>query len=200
MFTLSTPKLSNNLRTMTRETYHHGSLRPALIKEARALLDEGGPSAVTLREAARRAGVSATATYRHFRDKDALLASVAAEGFREFASRLEASVAGGRPFAEMGRAYVTFAIELPGLFRLMFSPLMNHRDAHPELAGASERAFAALQSAAKGGEITPAVGEGAAITAWSLAHGLAHLMLDEVLPAAHRAHILVAVFGPPYAS
>lgn len=195
---------------MERDSYHHGSLRPALIREARALLDEGGPTAVSLREAARRAGVSPTATYRHFRDKNALLAAVAAEGFDAFTEKLAASVAGRRPFAEMGRAYVLFALEHPGLFRLMFSPLMAKRERHPDLDAASGRAFAALQAAAgehgtpppvaalAGGHSAPSLSaEAAAITAWSLAHGLAHLLLDEVLPVEGRAALLAAVFGPP---
>ena len=73
-----------------RSTYHHGNLGPALIAAARELLDADGPGAVSLREAARRVGVSATATYRHFQDKDHLLAAVAAEGYWEFAERLHA--------------------------------------------------------------------------------------------------------------
>ena len=176
---------------MERETYHHGSLRAALIEQARALLDEGGPEAVTLRETARRAGVSAAATYRHFRDKDSLLAAVGAEGFEQFAERLAASVQGGRPFAEMGRAYVAFAMERPGLFRLMFSPLIQEREAHPVMAAASAKAFAVLQSAAS------AAGAPSPIFAWALAHGLSHLMLDGVLPAAEHADILKAILGPP---
>ena len=72
----------------TRTTYHHGNLGPALIAAARELLDADGPGAVSLREAARRVGVSATATYRHFTDKDHLFAAVAAEGYLEFAEKL----------------------------------------------------------------------------------------------------------------
>ena len=105
------------MSTPTRSTYHHGHLRPALIDAARALLDAGGLEAVGLRETARRVGVSATATYRHFLDKDSLLAAVAAEGFREFAKALSDSVQGGAPFSAMGKAYVEFALAHPGLFR-----------------------------------------------------------------------------------
>ena len=78
------------MSTSNRSSYHHGALRPALIAAARALLDEGGPEAVGLREAARRVGVSPTATYRHFKDKEALLAALAVEGFREFGAALAA--------------------------------------------------------------------------------------------------------------
>lgn len=181
---------------MKRETYHHGSLPQTLLQEARALLDEGGPEAVTLREAARRAGVSATATYRHFRDKDALLAALAVAGFQEFGERLAASVADGRPFSEMGRAYVAFALDRPGLFRLMFSSLLARRSEHPEFEAASGRAFLALQAAARGQELKPATGDGVAISAWALAHGLAHLLLDNVFGPGEREATLDAVFGP----
>jgi len=196
MLTLSTLGSWSNVAAMKRDTYHHGALRQTLLQEARALLDEGGPEAVTLREAARRSGVSATATYRHFRDKDALLAALAVEGFEEFGERLAASVADGRPFSEMGRAYVAFALDRPGLFRLMFSSLLARRSEHPEFEAASARAFLALQAASRGHELTPARDEAAAISAWSLAHGLAHLLLDRVIPSEVREATLDAVFGP----
>ena len=137
------------MSTVPRTNYHHGQLRPALIAEARTLLDAGGPAAVSLREAARRAGVSATASYRHFADKDALLAAVAAEGFREFGEALAAPIRQGKPFSEMGRAYVEFALTHPGLFRLMFSPLIAKRHEHPDLAAGADRAFEALRVAAR---------------------------------------------------
>lgn len=182
---------------MERETYHHGSLRVALLEQARAILDEGGPASVTLRETARRAGVSATATYRHFRDKDALLAAVAAEGFEQFAVRLAASIQGGRPFTEMGRAYIKFALERPGLFRLMFSPLIQAREAHPDLAIASAKAFEVLNSAAKtAGELSTGAPP-SPIAAWALVHGLSHLMLDGVFPPDQRAEIIEAIIRPP---
>jgi AcrR family transcriptional regulator len=163
-----------------------------LLGEARALLDEGGPEAVTLRETARRAGVSATATYRHFRDKDALLAAVATEGFLQFSESLAASVQGERPLAEMARAYVQFALDHPGLFRLMFSPLFQARASHPEMQAAAARAFDLLQSKA-GVAARPSP---PAISTWAEAHGLAHLMLDGVFPPEKREEILASVFGP----
>ncbi len=183
------------MSSFQRETYHHGQLRPELIAQAKALVAEAGPEAVSLREAARRSGVSATATYRHFRDKDALLAAVAAEGFREFTATLVASIADGRPFAMMGRTYVEFALAHPGLFRLMFSPLIRERDQHPELAEAAQCAFAALRAAASRGRGRGScVGdETTAVAAWSLAHGLAHLLLDGVLPAEHANALIEAV-------
>lgn len=185
------------MSTPQRDTYHHGALRPALIAEARALLDAGGPSAVSLREAARRAGVSATATYRHFADKESLLAAVATEGFREFGAALTRPNPAAEPFAAMGRAYVEFALTKPGLFRLMFSSLLAERDHHPELAAAANATFEALQSAAGAhtgeGQDVQAV----AVAAWGLVHGLSHLLLDGVLPREQAPEMLAAIFRMP---
>ncbi len=185
----------------SRSTYHHGHLRLALIAAARALLDEGGANAVGLREAARRVGVSPTATYRHFRDKEALLAAVAAEGFREFGAALAAAGRASEPLSAMGAAYVDFALARPGMFRLMFSPLMAKSEAHPELKAAADEAFALLR---RGVEARAAEGEGegegldaAAIAAWSLVHGLAHLILDGVLPKESAQAFKSAILTPP---
>lgn len=165
-----------------------------MLEQAHALLDEVGPEAVTLRETARRAGVSATATYRHFRDKEGLLAAVATEGFDQFAERLAASVQGGRPFDEMTRAYVLFALERPGLFRLMFSPLFMSRAAHPDMATAAAKTFAVLNAAAS---VANSQAGRSPVSAWAEAHGLAHLLLDGMVPLQSREEILNGMFGPP---
>ena len=192
------------MSTPTRSTYHHGHLRPALIDAARALLDAGGLEAVGLRETARRVGVSATATYRHFLDKDSLLAAVAAEGFREFAKALSDSVQGGAPFSAMGKAYVEFALAHPGLFRLMFGPLIRDREKFPDLAEASDAAFAGLKGAARAtGNVPETQVDAAAYAAWSMVHGLSRLILDGVLPPEHAADITDAILkahGPAFAA
>ena len=189
------------MSTSARSTYHHGRLRPALIAAARALLDEGGAAAVGLREAARRVGVSPTATYRHFRDKDDLLAAVAAEGFREFGAALAQAGRSGEPLSAMGAAYVDFALARPGMFRLMFSPLIAKAELYPELRAASDEAFAQLR---RGVKSRAAEGEGqgegldaAAIAAWSLVHGLSHLILDGVLPKESAEAFKQAILTPP---
>jgi AcrR family transcriptional regulator len=181
---------------MERETYHHGHLRAELLSHARLLLDEGGPEAVTLRETARRAGVSATATYRHFRDKASLLAALATEGFVQFSESLIASAQGERPYAGMGRAYVQFALDRPGLFRLMFSPLFRSRATYPDMEAAAAKAFGLLQGAAVSMAWTPGLPPAPALSLWAEAHGLAHLMLDDVFPADKREEILAAIFEP----
>jgi AcrR family transcriptional regulator len=166
-----------------RSTYHHGNLGPALIAAARELLDADGPGAVSLREAARRVGVSATATYRHFQDKDHLLAAVAAEGFREFSEKLGAAERQAQGFSGMGVAYIEFAVAHPGLFRLMFGPLLRQREIYPDLGAAADGAFAALLAGAQRyvGDRDEDV-ESVAYAAWSFSHGLARLVLDDVIP------------------
>jgi len=179
----------------SRSTYHHGALRPALIAAAREMLANDGPGAVSLREVARRVGVSATATYRHFQDKEHLLAAVAAEGFSEFAERLKA--AGAREFSGMGVAYLEFAIAYPGLFRLMFGPLLKERDKYAELATAADASFFVLLDGAKrfvGGQDADV--ETTAYAAWSFSHGLARLVIDDVIPAEQGFRICRAAPSP----
>jgi AcrR family transcriptional regulator len=172
-----------------RSTYHHGALRHALIAAARTLLDEGGANAVGLRETARRVGVSATATYRHFRDKDSLLAAVAAEGFRAFGTALDDAARGSQSLSAMGRAYVEFALANPGLFRLMFGAQIRERAKFPELTEAADAAFERLKAAA--------TTEGGAVAAWSLVHGLSHLLLDGMLPRESAPALMDAILTPP---
>ena len=152
--------------------YHHGDLRAVLLDAADGLLDQGGDGAVSLREAARLAGVSPTAAYRHFADKDALLAALAVRGFQAFGAELGAAAmaADGAPLVASGRAYVRFALARPGRFRLMFGPLLARAEAHPALLAASHQAFLALQANAGGRD--------EALRRWAMVHGLAHLLLD----------------------
>lgn len=162
-----------------RAAYHHGSLTEALVAGALELLREGGTEALSLRAAARRAGVSAAAPYRHFADKEALLAAAAAHGFRLLAGRLrEADTAGGSPEAALigqGVAYVKFACEDPALFRLMFGK--RQTGDHPALWEAGHRAYAVL--ADRVAQLTDeATREDFTLAAWSLVHGLASLLVD----------------------
>src|SRR4051794_41202849 len=126
--------------------YHHGNLREALIQAALDLIAEKGPAGFTFADAARSAGVSSAAPYRHFRDRQALLADVARRGFELFEQRLGGAWSGGRPdpfraFENVGRAYLAFAREQPAFYSAMFEaglPL----DGEPELQQAADRAFA----------------------------------------------------------
>lgn len=135
-----------------RRGYHHGNLREALVEAALALIAEGGPAAFTVAEAARRAGVSPAAPYRHFKDAEALLAEVALRGFDKLAARLEEAAANAEPgrwqgFEAMGLAYLDFARREPAFYAAMFEARLDEA-AHPGLLLASERAFAVLRNAA----------------------------------------------------
>ena len=133
--------------------YHHGNLKEALVRAALELIAEKGPAGFTFADAARWAGVSPAAPYRHFRDRDELLADVARRGFEQFAAALATAWDDGRPgcvtaFDRLGKAYLAFAKREPAYYSAMFEagvPL----DANPELRAAGERAFAVLRAAAE---------------------------------------------------
>ncbi|MBU60048.1 MAG: TetR family transcriptional regulator [Alcanivorax sp.] len=168
-------------------TYHHGNLRPALVEEGLALLAEKGGDGFSLRELARRVGVTANASYRHFANKDALLLALAAEGFRRLRAAQEAAEAAadgpGRQLVAGGLSYLRFAHANPALFRLMFSgAAAAHRSGDnddPELTEASAAAFETLrQAVARTGLAGDDDGHHAALRAWAMVHGFSHLLLD----------------------
>jgi AcrR family transcriptional regulator len=158
--------------------YHHGDLRRVLLEEAVASLRESGPAALSLRDLARRAGVSHAAPAHHFGDKRGLLTAVAAEGFRRLSASLGATYEATRDFAEVGVAYVTFAVEERPYFDVMFRPDLYDPD-DPELVAARSASGAALYGPAATVSDAPLE---AGIAAWSLVHGLATLGLAGNLP------------------
>ena len=169
-------------------TYHHGDLRAAVLAAAAKMIEKEGLAGLSLREAARRAGVSHNAPYRHFPDRDSQLAELAAEGFRRLGAELEAH--SGR---EMGEAYVRFALAQPERFRLMFGAQLRH-ERHPALREAAQQTYGALVSAfRKDGAIADP--EKAAAAAWSLVHGLAHLLLDGHFPGQKSETFVRSVIG-----
>ena len=132
-------------------SYHHGNLKEVLLEAARKLIEQYGPAGFSLTEAARLAGVSPAAPYRHFRDRDALLAEVAKSGFERFAARLEMAWNNGVPtplsaFDNLGRAYLAFARDEPASYTVMFEA--GFASAAGESIPAAERAFDVLQKAA----------------------------------------------------
>ena len=164
--------------------YHHGNLKEALIQAARELIKEKGPAGFTFADAARSAGVSAAAPYRHFRDRDALMADVARRGFEAFAAALAKAWNDGRPdpivaFENVGKAYLHFAGTKPAYYAAMFESGLAP-DTYDELREAADRAFAVLRQAAEAvsavlpGERRPPAAM-IAFHAWSLAHGIASL-------------------------
>ncbi|MDF1781428.1 MAG: TetR/AcrR family transcriptional regulator [Alcanivoracaceae bacterium] len=165
--------------------YHHGNLRAALIDEGLVLLEQTGEAKFSLRELARRVGVTANAAYRHFANKDALLMGLAAEGMRLFAAsqaQAWAATSGddADKFLSMGSNYVRFAQGRPELFRLMFGRYtVEHRS--DELEQASNFAFAGLTqgvAAALGLSVESEETQLAAYNAWAVVHGFSHLILD----------------------
>ena len=183
---------------MTRsKPYHHGNLRESLLQAAIQLIAELGPKGFTLREVARRAGVSHNAPYRHFQDKDALIEAVAAEGFRELTRAMlkgaaSQSDARGR-LMHAGSAYVFFALRRPEHFAVMFDA---RPAAHlsPEYLEASESAFATLVKLIEECQVQGTVALGRsldrAFLAWSLVHGIAKLAVTGRLNRPSKKGIL----------
>jgi len=170
-----------------RDRYHHGDLRRALIDAAQHILETEGVSALTLRAAARGAGVSQAAPYRHFTDKDALLAAVAEEGFRALSAAMrEATDTAGGDFASrfraLGIAYIRFAVEQPARFRLMFGREIADRGAHLPLHQAANETFGMLVAGIEKGQQSGLIRDGdpreLSMAAWSMVHGLSALLVD----------------------
>ena len=164
----------------TARPYHHGDLPRALVAGAVEVLAEVGPSALSLREVARRAGVSHAAPAHHFGDKAGLLTAVAADGFNRLADELEEAA----DFLEVGVAYVRFAVSHEAHFGVMFRPELHRLD-DPALVEAKARAAARLYPAAGSVE--------AGVAAWSMVHGFATLWIDGALPPGLPADAEVAV-------
>jgi AcrR family transcriptional regulator len=179
-----------------RKPYHHGALNSALVEASIALAREGGPDRVILREAARAAGVSHSAAYRHFADREALLAEVSRHARSELAAEMRRRVARAKGprqrLRAVGTAYIDFALTEPGLFRTAFT-------SHPATSPVADRDRADAQSAGDGADPFDILGDvldqcqaagllnphrrpGAEIAAWSAVHGLANLLLDGPLP------------------
>src|SRR5690606_14230113 len=175
-------------------TYHHGDLRRAILDAAVEAISESGPAGWSLRELARRAGVSHAAPAHHFGDKAGLLTAVAAEGYELLAAELEAATRAGGDFLAAGLAYVRFATDHPAHFQVMFQPTLYRAD-DPAVRAAEARAAAVLYGTA-GALAAGATGEGSGAAAgdpgdpgglddarrvgvagWCLVHGLATLWL-----------------------
>jgi AcrR family transcriptional regulator len=173
------------LRGRREVPYHHGSLRAAMLQAAELILERDGIAGLTLRAAAREAGVSHAAPKNHFGDIRGLLSELAAVGFERFAAALTANVRDGDPpqtrMAAIGGGYVAFAQQNPGLFLLMFRG--ERLDfSRPALRAAADAAFGVLAGVApdRRDALAPlTLPQAARITAaWSLVHGFAMLLLD----------------------
>ena len=170
-----------------KRPYHHGDLRAALITAALSLIDEHGVKGLALSDAAHLAGVSVAAPYRHFKDKEALLAEIAAEGFVIFRDTLARAAQTNtndkvKRLVEMGVAYVEFALQHRSHFKVMWEGGIS-KEKYPEVGQAAYEAYLLLEKAAK--ELLPtappARQEALVATAWSLVHGYASLTLEQEL-------------------
>ena len=172
---------------VAKKTYHHGHLRAALLEEAARMITEAGVEHVTMRSLSHRVGVSRTAPYRHFTDKEALLVAVAAEGF----ARLKVCLHGVTVpdpddaltrFQDMGGAYVQFALDNPAHYRLMYGKEALRRTQYPDLQAAADAAYEELveiiETYQETGAIKPENPHALAYIAWSTVHGLASLIVD----------------------
>ncbi|MFJ9349469.1 TetR/AcrR family transcriptional regulator [Streptomyces sp. NPDC101237] len=169
--------------TQAGSTYHHGDLRAACLRAARELLEEDGSAGLSLRAVARRAGVSATAPYRHYADRDALVSAVAAQGYRELAGHLLAahpSPTTPDELAAVAVAYVRFALDHPALFRVMFAEPCdpNSEERVAATAAISEYVHGIVRGAFPNADV-----DALSTTVWALVHGLAFLHLDGKLDA-----------------
>jgi AcrR family transcriptional regulator len=171
-----------------RATYHHGDLRPKLLAVAEEIILERGVEGFTLREAARRAGVSPAAPAHHFKDARGLLTAVATLGFRQFGDALgKADAAGGsdpgRRLHEQALAYVRFALEQPARFQLMFQP-QKLDTADEELTKVARHSYEMLEGAIRAATGIPAKqpltdsAYGLLLATWSIVHGFSHLALQ----------------------
>ncbi len=165
--------------------YHHGDLKVALIAVARDMLERDGPEALSLRAMAQGAGVSRTAPYNHFTDKEALLAALAEDGFRAItAAQIEAvetPVSIDARLVALGKAYVSFALAHPQLYRLMYGVGVSGWCRHPAVTDRKHASFEPVQSALAaylGPGTDPSKTRIAAVSAWAQVHGLSMLLLD----------------------
>lgn len=185
VYSQGTIKLQSTMANV-RKAYHHGDLRESLLEAAQAQLEEEGPAGLSLRKLGRHLGVTPGAPYRHFEDKEALLAAIAADGFRKLRAEMlrdvDEAANGEERLKKAGTGYLRFATRHPELFRLMFG-WMPARDI-PELCEEGDATYAAferiVQSCEDEGLLSRSVSE-AGLVAWSAVHGASFLLIDQRL-------------------
>jgi AcrR family transcriptional regulator len=175
--------------------YHHGDLKSALIEAADTLLERDGPEAISFRAIARAAGVSQTAPYNHFEDREDLLATLAADGFEALVASQRAAagrVATDRDrIAALGRDYVRFARARPQLYRLMFGVGLGDLRRFPRTLASKKASYEPFRDAlaaflGSSAQDASATVEAAADMGWALVHGLSMLLIDRTLDPAKR--------------
>ena len=182
---------NSNPPIQASKRYHHGDLRNELIRAGLALLAAEGIAGLDLRKVARAAGVSHAAPYRHFADKQALLAAIAEDGFYQLAERMDAAIRqaptnAAEQLEQLAHAYVRFALDHPAHMREMFSGLTVERAAYPSLHAAAKQAFQHVVQVIERGQaqqqIAPGEPADLSMVAWAQIHGIAMLLIEDQLP------------------
>ena len=171
--------------------YHHGGLHQALLCAAGKLLEENNIASLSLRAVAKEIGVSHTAPYRHFKDKESLLAGIAGLGYEELATQISQAVEShpddpALQLQEAGHRYVQLALKCPQCTQLMFSGILPLDDTYPEMKASSDSAFDGLKTIIEEGQARGVFKQGdvelLALAAWSGIHGLSLLLISGTLP------------------
>jgi len=179
------------MNAQTAKPYHHGDLREEILCAASRLLEQHNISSLSLRAVAKEVGVSHTAPYRHFKDKESLLAGIASLGFDRLAAQLAETVISNpnNPAAQLqesGHQYVKMALQNPQCTQLMFSGILPCDDTYPELRLSGDAAFDGLKLMIEEGQNCGVFKQGdveiLALAAWSGIHGLSMLLISGNLP------------------
>jgi len=179
---------------MPRKNYHHGDLKNALIKAGIEILSKEGVSGLSLRKAARQAGVSHAAPYAHFADKQTLIAAIASDGHSKINERLEAALARYpedplRQFVSVAWAYAQFGLESPAHYKITFSGVLQDEHSHPEFVEFSQRNMQVLriiiEHCREAGILNTSDtdAELQAVSLWGVIHGLVSLMIQGQVPS-----------------
>ena len=200
-----TPQRATSAKCSALKPYHHGDLHREILCAARDLLEENNIASLSLRAVAKKVGVSHTAPYRHFKDKESLLAGIAGEGFKEMTAQLTEAVDlhPNDPRAQLqeaGQRYAKLVAENPQCVQLMFGGILPCDDTYPELRESGDSAFTALKAiieeGQKQGVFKKEDVELMALTAWSGIHGLSLLLIsgsiDNTVSEPVAAHALTA--------
>lgn len=176
-----------------KKTYHHGDLKNALIKAGVEILAKDGVSGLSLRKVALRVGVSHSAPYSHFADKQALIAAISTEGFRQLYEKVSMVAEANKEqpslqLVEVAWSYVQFAMDDPDRFKVMFSGVLEKEKEYPEFVAESQRNFQLLKMIVEAnqasGRLRSGSSELAVLSAWGIIHGFVMLLLEGQIPRA----------------